>query len=32
MSECALVSYTKTPARKKIKFIKKKISTRTYIV
>ena len=32
MSECACVSYTKTLARKKIKFIKKKISTRKYII
>jgi len=32
MSECACVSYTKTLAREKIKFIKKKISTRKYIV
>jgi len=32
MSECACVSYTETLARKKIKFIKKKISIRKYIV
>ena len=32
MSECACVSYTETLARKKIKFIKKKISPRKYIV
>jgi len=32
MSECACVSYTTTLARKKIKFSKKKISTRKYIV
>jgi len=32
MSECACVSCTKTITRKKIKFIKKKISTRKYIV
>jgi len=32
MSECACVSYTKTLSRKKIKFIKKKISPRKYIV
>jgi len=32
MSECACFNYTKTLARKKRKFIKKKISTRKYIV